>query len=166
MLYSKLSAKFHWFWNFRRFFGNLMLTFSRCLFTGPASGAYAGLCTQTAGYIANAEINSIINGTGSVMTPDGDILQITTAALTYLDQESYSNIVVYDSNQWIGYMDDANKAGRKLVYQAYNLGGTADWAVDLQNYTGDTGNGEEGIPVVYVPSGLWAESNPSASCNP
>jgi chitinase len=54
-----------------------------CLFTGPASGAYAGLCTQTEGYIANAEINSIVNTNGSVMTSDGDVLAVTTAPLTY-----------------------------------------------------------------------------------
>jgi chitinase len=137
-----------------------------CLFTGPASGAYAGLCTQTAGYVANAEINGIINMNGSVMTSDGDVLPVTTAPLTYLDEDSYSNIVVYDDTQWIGYMDDDNKAGRLLLYQGYNLGGTADWAVDLQSYTGDTGSSSGGGSVVSIPSSLWTESNPSVTCDP
>lgn len=96
-----------------------------CLFTGPASGAYAGLCTQTPGYIANAEINGIINGNGSVLTSNGDVLAVTTTPITYIDEDSYSNILVYDNTQWVGYMDDANKAGRLLLYQAYNLGGTS-----------------------------------------
>jgi chitinase len=86
--------------------------------------------------------------------------------LTYLDEDIYSNIVVYDDTQWIGYMDDENKAGRLLLYQAYNLGGTADWAVDLQSYTGDTGSSSGGGSVVSVPSSLWTETNSSVTGDP
>ena len=67
-----------------------------CLFTGLDSRAYARLCTQTARYIANAEINGISDANGSVMTADEDILAVATTPLTYLDENSYSNIVVYD----------------------------------------------------------------------
>jgi len=29
-------------------------------------------------------------------------------------------------------MDAANKAARTAIYKAFNFGGTADWAIDLQ----------------------------------
>ncbi|KAL4871172.1 hypothetical protein BDV12DRAFT_164330 [Aspergillus spectabilis] len=35
-------------------------TGSNCAYTGPSSGAFAGACTNTAGYLANAEINEIV----------------------------------------------------------------------------------------------------------
>lgn len=86
-----------------------------CTYTGPASGATPGKCTGTAGYIANAEIDAIISGGG---------------VLTYNDN-SFSNILVYNSTQWVAYMDDNNKAERTNLYQSYHFGGTSDWAVDL-----------------------------------
>ncbi|KAJ8069027.1 hypothetical protein OCU04_002702 [Sclerotinia nivalis] len=136
-----------------------------CTFTGPASGAYAGTCTETPGYIANAEINGIINANGSVLQADGDVLPITVAPLTYLDENSYSNIVVYDDTQWIGYMDDENKAARKILYQAYNLGGVSDWAIDLQSYTGDVSNSTSATVVSVDPS-IWTSGDTSVPCEP
>jgi GH18 family chitinase len=88
-----------------------------CTFTGPLSGATPGNCTQTAGYISNAEIAAIISDNN-------------TNILTYND-DTLSNILVYNDVQWVAYMDDANKAERTSLYRAYNLGGTTDWAVDL-----------------------------------
>lgn len=138
-----------------------------CTYTGPSSGAYAGLCTQTSGYISNAEINGIIAGTGTVTSADGSPVGITGTPLTYLDTNSYSNIVVYDDTQWIGYMDDSNKADRISLYQTYNLGGTADWAIDLQSYTGDNGIGGNGSSsIVSVSPSIWTSSNPSIPCEP
>jgi len=82
----------------------------QCTYTGPASGAFAGPCTGTPGYIANAEIDSILNGNGTLLTVDGDSFQVTEAPFSYLD-DSFSNIVVYGpgATQWVGYMDDDNK---------------------------------------------------------
>ncbi|KFY75146.1 hypothetical protein V499_04845 [Pseudogymnoascus sp. VKM F-103] len=40
-------------------------------------------------------------------------------------------------------MNDTSKAGREMLYDAYNFAGTTDWAVDLQDYTADEGEGEE-----------------------
>ncbi|TGO47191.1 hypothetical protein BCON_0289g00090 [Botryotinia convoluta] len=97
-----------------------------CAITGPDSGAYAGTCTETLGYIGNAEINGIIYTNGSVLSASGEEIAIRTTPLTYIDNSSYSNIIVYDDNQWIGYMDDENKAARKILYKAYNLGGVAE----------------------------------------
>lgn len=87
-----------------------------CTFTGPLSGATPGKCTGTAGYIAQSEFFLIIAAGGNI--------------LSFLDA-SLSNILVYHDNQWISYIDDSNKAFRTSLYQAYNMGGTSDWAVDL-----------------------------------
>ncbi|KAI9643280.1 hypothetical protein NHQ30_007897 [Ciborinia camelliae] len=136
-----------------------------CAITGPDSGAYAGTCTETPGYIGNAEINGIIYTNGSVLSASGESIAITTTPLTYLDNISYSNIVVYEDTQWIGYMDDENKAARKILYEAYNLGGVADWAIDLQSYTGDTSNGTSST-VINISPDLWTDDNPSLACEP
>ncbi|KAJ7162829.1 glycoside hydrolase superfamily [Mycena filopes] len=91
-----------------------------CTYTGPASGAAEGPCTGTAGYIANAEIDQILSGDKS--------------ARTFYDEGSDSNILVYDSVQWVAYMNDTTKARRTDLYQSLNMGGVGDWAVDLQAY--------------------------------
>ncbi|KAF3024875.1 hypothetical protein E8E14_011938 [Neopestalotiopsis sp. 37M] len=96
-----------------------------CTFTGPDSGAEAGICTNTSGYISNMEIQSIIDNS-------------SISSTSTLDEESYSNIVTWDDN-WVAYMDDDNKAVRIEVYQALNFLGTSDWAIDLQDIDGSTG---------------------------
>jgi chitinase len=134
-----------------------------CTYTGPLSGAYAGLCTQTPGYIANAEINSILDGNGTVTSGNGSAVDVGTNFLTYLDSNSYSNIVVYDDTQWVGYMDNDNKASREQVYIDLNFCGWSDWAIDLQTYDGDIGNNET---VVYVSPSIWTEPGVVAQCTP
>jgi GH18 family chitinase len=91
-----------------------------CTFT---SGGLAGRCTQTSGYISNAEINEIISTNPS--------------AQQLFDTPSNTNILVYNETQWVGYMDDAIKAFRIAAYKALNFGGTSEWAVDLENYIPD-----------------------------
>lgn len=91
-----------------------------CTYIGPTSGAAAGPCTQMPGYIANAEIADIIAHNGNVQT--------------FHDTGSDSDMVVYDSVQWIAYMNDATKASRTNLYRGLNMGGVSDWAVDLQAY--------------------------------
>lgn len=88
------------------------------MFTGPKSGAEPGPCTNTAGYISNAELNLIIANTSIAKTQ-------------YLDSVSDSNILIWDDN-WVAYMDDSNKATRTLIWKAHSFGGTADWAIDLE----------------------------------
>ncbi|KAJ6448584.1 hypothetical protein C8R45DRAFT_1224651 [Mycena sanguinolenta] len=90
-----------------------------CTFTGPLSGATPGPCTNTAGYIANAEIDQIIANGG---------------VQTFHDDESDSDILVYNSVQWVAYMDDDTKTSRTSTYKGLNMGGVSDWAVDLQAY--------------------------------
>lgn len=88
-----------------------------CTYTGPASGAWPGPCTNTAGYLGNAEIalaNTTIPG-----------------AVYQLDQSSFSDTLVWGETQWVAWMSDQNKNSRTQLYQALNFGGTTDWAVDL-----------------------------------
>ena len=61
-----------------------------CTFVGPLSGALPGKCTDTAGYISNYEIDTIISS-----DPSAKILW---------DETSYSNIMTYDSVQWVAYV--------------------------------------------------------------
>lgn len=91
-----------------------------CKFTGSSreSNAAKGRCTQTGGYISNAEINEIISK-GSVNKQWED---------------AGSNILVYNDTEWVAYMDDDTKASRSKFYDSYNFAGTTDWAVDLQEF--------------------------------
>lgn len=83
-----------------------------CTFTGPLSGASRGECSQTAGYIFNAELNDIVaSGNGT----------------TSSDDDSDSDIIIYNGN-WVAYMSDARKSSRQGLYQGLNFAGTTDWA--------------------------------------
>jgi chitinase len=135
-----------------------------CTYTGHWSGAYAGLCTETPGYIANAEINSILDGNGTLTSGNGSPVNVGTNFMTYLDSNSYSNIVVYDDTQWVGYMDDDNKASRELIYIDLNFCGWADWAIDLQTYDGDNSSNNESV--VYLSPSIWTEPDAVAQCTP
>lgn len=87
-----------------------------CLFTGDRHTSYArkGRCTDTGGYLANAEIGEI-------------------KGRTWTDAESNSRIMV-DGDLWVSYMDDDLKSSRTAMYKRYNMGGTIDWAVDLVKF--------------------------------
>lgn len=91
-----------------------------CKFTGTAriSNAAKGRCTDTAGYISNAEIAEII----------------ASGRVNKQWMEAGSNIMVYDDTEWVAYMDDNLKAVRSKVYDFFNFAGTTDWAVDLQEF--------------------------------
>jgi hypothetical protein len=94
-----------------------------CLFTGNKvdSPAKKGKCTGTGGYIADAEINEILK----------DKSRVTKH---YVDSSSHSDILVYDSTEWVSYMSPLTKSAREVLYTAWGMGGTTDWAVDLQEY--------------------------------
>lgn len=91
-----------------------------CTYTGSDSGATKGRCTDTAGYISDAEIKEIA-GSGRVTT-------------SYFDAATQTNILVYDGVQWVGYMDANNKASRTNIYRGLSMGGTTDWAVSLEDF--------------------------------
>jgi hypothetical protein len=94
-----------------------------CLYTGNKleSPAKKGKCTTTGGYIADAEINEIIKDKNRVTK-------------RYLDTTSHSDILVYDNTEWVSYMSSSTKMAREALYSAWGMGGTTDWAVDLQTY--------------------------------
>jgi GH18 family chitinase len=91
-----------------------------CKFTGSSrvSNAAKGRCTQMGGYISNAEIDEII----------------ATGKVTKQWKEAGSNMLVYNSTEWVAYMDEEMKATRSKFYDSYNFAGTTDWAVDLQEF--------------------------------
>jgi GH18 family chitinase len=91
-----------------------------CKFTGSArvSNANKGRCTDTAGYISNAEIDEIIKSGSRVK-------QWITEG---------SNIMVYNDTEWVAWMSEDTKKKRSEFYDSYNFAGTTDWAVDLQSF--------------------------------
>jgi hypothetical protein len=100
-----------------------------CKFTGSRLESHAtpGRCTGTAGYIADAEINEIING-GSGSKRQSRVVT------HFLDTASNSDILVYDNNQWVGYMSEKTKGIRAALYAGLGMAGTTDWASDLQKF--------------------------------
>jgi GH18 family chitinase len=94
-----------------------------CLFTGDQwnSNAKKGRCTGTAGYLADAEIAEILNDPSRVVTK-------------YVDLGSNSDVLVYDGTEYVAYMGSTIKGLRSSLYAAWGLGGTTDWASDLQQF--------------------------------
>ncbi|KAE8340580.1 hypothetical protein BDV24DRAFT_175262 [Aspergillus arachidicola] len=90
-----------------------------CHFTGAASGARAGRCTATQGYLSVAEIDEILN-----TNPSAD---------TWTD-DSLSNVLVYNETEWVAYMDDANKADRDILYKGLHFGGNVEWATSMHSF--------------------------------
>jgi chitinase len=129
-----------------------------CTYTGGESGAYPGPCTGTAGYIANAEINAILDGTGTWKDSTGALQRITSYE-SYFDEDSQSNIAVYEDTQWVGYMDDDVKADRQVLYKELQMGGVVDWAIDLNGFGGDTIAAGPAASIVYPPPSIWDSAN-------
>ncbi|KAK2771652.1 hypothetical protein FQN53_004945 [Emmonsiellopsis sp. PD_33] len=96
-----------------------------CKFTGTPriSDAAKGRCTDTGGYISDAEIKEIIE--------NGNVNKQW--------KEEGSNIMVYNDTEWVAYMDEDTKAARAKFYDSYNFAGTTDWAVDLQDFLDGSG---------------------------
>ncbi|CAJ2505830.1 Uu.00g132240.m01.CDS01 [Anthostomella pinea] len=86
--------------------------------------ACEAMCTDTAGILANAEINSII---------------AQGVAHTWFDDDSQSDMLVYNGTQWVAYMSDDTKQSRVGLYRSLNFAGTSDWAIDMQMFTEDDG---------------------------
>jgi hypothetical protein len=96
-------------------------------------GGDAGPCTDTIGYISNAEINQILSENPS--------------AEQLYDDDSDTNILVYNDTQWVGYMTYSTKVERETLYQMYSFGGSTEWAVDLESYSLDDDNGDGWEPI-------------------
>ncbi|KAK3330048.1 killer toxin alpha/beta [Apodospora peruviana] len=97
-----------------------------CTFVGPESGAQKGMCTDTSGYISNAEIG---------------LLKTRKGVKEWTDTKSASQIMTWDGTEWVAYMTDDQKKARGTRYKGLNFAGTVDWAVDLQGFTGDDDRG-------------------------
>lgn len=110
-----------------------------CLFTGSPihSDAYKGRCTDTSGYISNAELAEI------------KASRMYSTVNYWYDQASDSNLMVYGNGgqlDWVAYMDDDIKARRTSQFKGYNMGGTTDWAVDLAAFQPGDGGSDGGHP--------------------
>ena len=106
-----------------------------CTFTGTknSSDAYPGRCTETAGYISNAEIDEIIANSGDFSLVD-----------SYRDDDSDSDILVYGTPgkaDWVAYMTQKTKDSRVNWVKGLNFGGSTDWAVDLMEFVDDDDDG-------------------------
>ena len=88
-----------------------------CTWTGSP---LAGRCTQASGTLADAEIKEIIS-------TNKNIQQIH-------DTVSNTDILVYNSTQWVGYMSYNTKYVRTQRLISINFGGFVDWALDEQNF--------------------------------
>ena len=122
-------------------------------FTGPDSGATPGKCTDTAGYISNWEIQQILD------TPGNNAMQYYS--------EVAGDIMVYDSTQWISYMTTETYNSRLEWVQGLSMGGTSDWAMDLE--TSYYGNGTEvgtGSGVVYIDPSVLTNPDATIACIP
>lgn len=122
-----------------------------CTYTGPDSGALAGKCTETAGYLANAEIDAVIADNPS--------------AEVYWDSDAFSNVLVYNDTEWVSYMNGSNKAVRILLYEVYGFLGYADWAVDLQEEGGSgsdssSSSDDSSLSTGYIAPSIWSEATP------
>ncbi|KAL9572597.1 hypothetical protein ACKAV7_003430 [Fusarium commune] len=113
-----------------------------CTFTGPESGAAKGKCTDTAGYISNAELKALIH------SHSGDVEK-------WHDAKTDSDYMIFDDTNWVAYMSEETKQGRTAKYKSLNFGGTSDWAIDLQeewadthNVDGNTDDDEEDLEVI------------------
>lgn len=127
-----------------------------CLYTGTASqsNAEVGPCTGTAGYISNAEINDIITNNASRINQN------------FIDSTSNSRIVIYDNIQWVATMDDAIRNERETLYAALHMGGSTNWASDLETYNDAPGGKTWATFHFSVKSGLdpWDELTPTGNC--
>ncbi|KAI0545346.1 hypothetical protein F4679DRAFT_561711 [Xylaria curta] len=109
-----------------------------CEFTGSrtVSNAEKGSCTDTAGYISDAELRRLI---------DGEELEEGGVVRTWFDENSQSDILTWNGN-WVAWMNENTKTARIKWAKDLNFGGTSDWAVDLESFRdpvdGDTSGGE------------------------
>ncbi|KAL4877049.1 hypothetical protein BJY04DRAFT_231180 [Aspergillus karnatakaensis] len=110
-----------------------------CKFTGGPydSQATPGVCTATGGYIADAELDEIINGVS--FDANGVAKRAARVTRQYKDATSDSDILIYDNDQWVASMSPQTKASRTNMYRILAMGGTSDWATDLQAYNDPPG---------------------------
>ncbi|KAH6641888.1 class V chitinase-like protein [Chaetomium tenue] len=121
-----------------------------CHYTGPESGARPSVCTNTAGYISQAELELAL----SLNLPGYS---------SWYDAASDSDMMTYGSDTWVAYLSDKTKASRVKRFQALNFGGFVEWAIDLAAFVDQpdpsdppsTSTGADEIPIItpVMPTG-------------
>ncbi|KAJ5720849.1 uncharacterized protein N7483_008783 [Penicillium malachiteum] len=120
------------------------------------TGGAAGECTDTVGYISNAEINSILASDSSAN----------------FTSTSDTDFIVYNSTQWVGYMTNDTKVERQAYYETYNFAGTSEWAIDLEAFvssdstSSDSDSDDTGGQTIYIDPDLWTKPTPVVTCSP
>ncbi|KAK4252203.1 class V chitinase [Corynascus novoguineensis] len=97
-----------------------------CRYLGEEQ-ASPGRCTRSPGIIAQAEIDELI-----AAKPAG--------LYSWYDAASDSDMVQYDTDSWAAYLSESTKESRRARYRELNLGGSADWAIDLAAFVPGDGN--------------------------
>ncbi|KAL7946058.1 glycoside hydrolase family 18 protein [Trichoderma barbatum] len=91
-----------------------------CTFVGPQPAAAKGVCTNSSGYISNAEILDIME--------EKDLHSVQA----WYDEKTDSDYLL--GTQWVAYMSKSVKGSRIQKYQALNFGGISNWAIDLEDW--------------------------------
>ncbi|CAG8418245.1 unnamed protein product [Penicillium salamii] len=109
-----------------------------CKFTGPESGAMAGRCTKTPGYIANAEINEWLDENDDITT--------------YYDKPSRSTISYSSNGTWVAYNTEDERNDRITTWHKdKTVLGTSLWAIDLTEFVTELPNGQAVGDLSYEP---------------
>lgn len=69
--------------------------------------------------------------------------------------------------EWVAYMSETAKAARMTLWAGLNFAGTADWAIDLQEFHEDSGcpPGTCDDPgVLYAAPDVFVDPSPVVSC--
>ncbi|KAH8811545.1 glycoside hydrolase family 18 protein [Xylogone sp. PMI_703] len=137
--------------SYGRSFGmvNPSCTGPECLFTGPLSGALPGQCTNTAGYIADAEIYQYLDA----------------GAKTWHDDSSDSDMAVYGDSTWVAFMNQTTKNSRINLYGSYNFGGSVEWAMDLEEFNDNNSTISVKLAEKYFTSALSTSGYNMSSFN-
>lgn len=108
-----------------------------CKFKGPESTAMPGSCTQTPGYIANAEIEEWLEGDQNITT--------------YFDHVSRSTISYSANGTWMAYTDE-NERNDRITGWWHNktVLGTSLWALDLNEFVAELPDGTVMPPLEVV----------------
>ncbi|KAL7819905.1 glycoside hydrolase family 18 protein [Trichoderma gracile] len=80
------------------------------------------ICTNSSGYMSNAEILDIMEDKKSY------------SVQAWYDEKTDSDYLIYNQTQWVAYMSKSVKEARIKKYQALNFGGISNWAIDLEEW--------------------------------
>ncbi|KAI2792815.1 Killer toxin subunits alpha/beta [Penicillium oxalicum] len=105
-----------------------------CLFTGPNSTATPGECTDTAGYISQAELERMLSDSARLRRRD---------VTSWYDKDTDSDMMTYGGGSWVAYMSQKTKISRINRYAAYGFAGAVEWALDLAQFV--LGSGDDSV---------------------